>query len=85
VSFAAAGYWVAGHAGFALSKSPNEKLNISGVGVGDKGRSDVDPAGKFGNVVAIGRGTRFFPVWVLLHYGDDRGITAAQHGTPVLY
>jgi hypothetical protein len=53
LSSAAGAYWVAGHAGFALSKSPNEQLNIAGIGVGGKGRSDIDQAGKFGNVVAI--------------------------------
>jgi hypothetical protein len=52
-SSAAAAYWVAGHAGIALSNSPNEQLNIAGIGVGGKGRSDIDHAGKFGNVAAI--------------------------------
>jgi predicted dehydrogenase len=53
VSTGALAYWVGGHAGFALSKSPNEQLNIAGIGVGGKGRTDIDQAGKFGNVVAI--------------------------------
>ena len=53
MSGAAAGYWVAGRADFAFSKSPNERLSIAGIGVGGKGKSDIDQAGKFGDVVAI--------------------------------
>lgn len=53
LSGAAAGYWVAGRANCVLSKSPNERLNIAGIGVGGKGKSDIDQAGKFANVVAI--------------------------------
>jgi len=46
-------YWVLGRADFALSNSPNERLNFAGIGVGGKGRSDIDQAGQFGNVIAI--------------------------------
>src|SRR5688572_6429532 len=53
MSSGAAAYWVAGRADFVFSNSPNERLNIAGIGVGGKGRSDIDQAGKFGNVVAI--------------------------------
>jgi predicted dehydrogenase len=53
ISGAAAGYWVAGRADFAISKSPNERLSIAGIGVGGKGKSDIDQAGKFADVVAI--------------------------------
>lgn len=47
------GFWVAGGLTPAFSRSPNEKLNIAGIGVGGKGSSDIDQAGKLGNVVAL--------------------------------
>ncbi|MCI0491323.1 MAG: Gfo/Idh/MocA family oxidoreductase [Planctomycetes bacterium] len=53
LSTGAAAYWVAGQSGFAVSSSPNERLNIAGIGVGGKGDSDITQAGKFGDVVAI--------------------------------
>jgi predicted dehydrogenase len=46
-------YWILGRSEFALSNSPNERLNMAGIGVGGKGRSDIDQAGQFGNVIAI--------------------------------
>ena len=53
LSGAATGYWVVGRADFAMSKSPNERLAIAGIGIGGKGKSDIDQAGKFGDVIAI--------------------------------
>jgi predicted dehydrogenase len=53
MSGVAAGYWVAGRAGLVFSNSPNERLRVAGIGVGGKGRSDIDQAGKFADVVAI--------------------------------
>ncbi len=53
LSGVAAGYWVAGRAEFAISNSPNERLAIAGIGIGGKGKSDIDQAGKFGDVIAI--------------------------------
>src|SRR6185437_4511840 len=47
------GFWVAGGLTPVLSRSPNEKLNIAGIGVGGKGSSDVDGAAKVGNIVAL--------------------------------
>jgi predicted dehydrogenase len=47
------GFWVAGGLTRTFSRSPNEKLNIAGIGVGGKGSSDIDQAGKLGNVVAL--------------------------------
>src|SRR4029077_508533 len=47
------GFWVAGGLAQADNKSPNEKLNIACVGVGGKGSSDTDHAGKLANVVAL--------------------------------
>lgn len=53
VSGGAMAYWILGRSEFALSNSPNERLNMAGIGVGGKGRSDIDQAGQFGNVIAI--------------------------------
>ncbi len=53
ISGIAAGYWVAGRTDLAFSKTPSEQLNIAGIGVGGKGKSDIDQAGKFANVIAI--------------------------------
>ena len=50
---AGAGFWVWNQRSYAQSKSPNEQLNIGWIGVGGKGGSDVDQAGKVGKVVAI--------------------------------
>src|SRR5687767_8747379 len=50
---AGAGFWVWNQRAFAQSKSPNEQLNIAWIGIGGKGDSDVDQAGKVGKVVAI--------------------------------
>jgi predicted dehydrogenase len=47
------GFWVAGGVSVSLSKSPNQKLNIAGIGVGGKGSSDVGGASHVGNIVAL--------------------------------
>lgn len=47
------GFWVAGGIQAQESKSPNEKVAIACIGVGGKGSSDSDDAGRQGNVVAI--------------------------------
>jgi predicted dehydrogenase len=47
------GFWVAGGLTPSFSRSPNEKLNIAGIGVGGKGHSDVLGAAKVGNIVAL--------------------------------
>ena len=52
-SLAGVGFWVAGGLTAAESKSPNEKLNIAGIGIGGKGESDILQAGRVGNVVAL--------------------------------
>jgi predicted dehydrogenase len=52
-SAAVAGFWAAGVARSAESKSANGKLNIACIGVGGKGRGDTDQAGKIGQVVAL--------------------------------
>ena len=36
-----------------LGRKPNETLQIAGIGVGGKGSSDIDQAGKVGEVVAL--------------------------------
>lgn len=49
-----AGFWVAGTAAANLTpRSPNEKLRIAGIGVGGKGRSDIEHASQLGDIVAI--------------------------------
>src|SRR5713101_7529424 len=50
---AGVGFWVAGGLARAKDSSPNEKLNIACIGVGGKGSSDTDHAGRLANVVAL--------------------------------
>jgi len=50
---AAAGFCVWTSSALAESKSANEQVNFACIGVGGKGSSDTDDAGKHGNVVAI--------------------------------
>ncbi len=52
-SAGAVGFWVGTQSQFGLSQSPNETVNIAGIGIGGKGSSDIDQAVQFGNVVAI--------------------------------
>jgi predicted dehydrogenase len=47
------GYWVAGGVRGQESKSPNERIAMASIGIGGKGSSDSDDAGKFGDMVAI--------------------------------
>lgn len=47
------GFWVAGNSLAADSESPNEKIRFACIGVGGKGSSDSEDAGKNGDVVAI--------------------------------
>jgi predicted dehydrogenase len=47
------GYWVAGGVQAQESTSPNEKIQIGCVGVGGKGKSDVQNVSRFGKVVAL--------------------------------
>ncbi len=54
---AGVGFWVLGRTTWAeevtKATSPNEKVNVASIGVGGKGDSDSDHAGKYGNLVAI--------------------------------
>jgi predicted dehydrogenase len=51
---AGVGFWVAGGATLGQQpRSPLEKLNVAGIGVGGKGHSDIEQAGKLANVVAL--------------------------------
>lgn len=52
-ALAGVGFWVAGTSLGAPVKSANEKVNIACIGVGGKGDSDSEQAGRVGNVVAI--------------------------------
>jgi len=47
------GFWVAGNTLADDSQSPNEKIRFACIGVGGKGSSDSEDAGKNGDVVAI--------------------------------
>jgi len=48
-----AGFWVAGGVSTALSKSPNEKIQLACIGIHGKGRSDSMQAEMYGKVVAV--------------------------------
>lgn len=55
-AMAGAGFWIAGRATWAdelKSTSPNEKLNLASIGIGGKGDSDSEQAGKHANMIAI--------------------------------
>lgn len=54
-ALAGAGFWVAGssRAGAAQGRSPNSKLNFACIGVGGKGSSDTDDAGRDHNIIAL--------------------------------
>lgn len=47
------GYFVAGGVRAAESRSPNERIAMASIGVGGKGTSDSNDAGKHGDMVAI--------------------------------
>ena len=47
------GYWAAGKVSAAESKSPNEKIQIASVGVGGKGKSDVQNMSKYAKIYAL--------------------------------
>lgn len=48
-----AAWWAGTQSAWAKEKSPAERLNFACIGVGGKGSSDTDSAGRYGNVVAI--------------------------------
>jgi predicted dehydrogenase len=54
-TLAGVGFWVAGGISRAADKprSPLERVRIAGIGVGGKGSSDIDHAGRLGDVVAL--------------------------------
>lgn len=47
------GYWLAGGVTAAESTSPNEKIQLGCIGVGGKGKSDVQNASKFGKIYSL--------------------------------
>ncbi|MAT72961.1 MAG: dehydrogenase [Planctomycetaceae bacterium] len=57
---AGVGFWVAGGVAARASTSPNEQLQIAGVGVNGKGRSDVKNASRFGKIFAVCDADRTF-------------------------
>jgi len=50
---AGVGFWVAGGVSLRASTSPNEQLQVGGIGVNGKGRSDVRNASRFGKIHAL--------------------------------
>ena len=46
-------WWVGARPAFTQERSPLEKVNFACIGVGGKGSSDSDSAGRHGNVVAL--------------------------------
>lgn len=50
---AGAGFWITGGLHAAESKSPNEKVQLGCIGVGGKGKSDVQNVSKFGKIYAL--------------------------------
>jgi predicted dehydrogenase len=52
-SVAGFGIFAQGRRGWAAGVGPNETLNIACVGVGGKGRSDMEHAGRHGRIVAV--------------------------------
>ncbi|MEW4561892.1 Gfo/Idh/MocA family oxidoreductase [Bremerella sp. JC770] len=50
---AGAGFWAAAGVQAQETKSPNEKINFASIGIGGKGSSDSNDAGRAGNMVAI--------------------------------
>ena len=47
------GYWVAGGVEAAVSKSPNDQIQLGCIGVGGKGQSDVQNVSKYGKIYAL--------------------------------
>lgn len=66
------GYWATAGASMAQSTSPNEQIQIAGIGWGGKGKSDVSNAAKHGKVVAICDSDRKFLENAGLEYDTDK-------------
>ena len=47
------GFWIAARSGAEESKSPNERVAIAGIGLGEQGSTDTNNASKLGDIVAI--------------------------------
>src|SRR3954453_8873313 len=47
------GYWAAGGVEAAVSKSPNDQIQLGCIGVGGKGQRDVQNVSKFGKIYAL--------------------------------
>jgi len=50
---AGVGFWVAGGVQAAESRSPNQRIAMASIGIGGKGDSDSNDAGRSGDMVAI--------------------------------
>ncbi len=83
-TLAGAGLWVAPRTIWGAMKSPNEKLNIAGIGVGGRGEGDIDGV-KSENIVALcdvdrsraGGTFRSFPK--ARRYADFRKMLEEEH------
>ncbi len=47
------GFWIATRSGAQESKSPNERIAIAGIGLGNQGSTDTNNVSKLGDMVAI--------------------------------
>ncbi|QDU86835.1 Inositol 2-dehydrogenase [Pirellulimonas nuda] len=70
---AGVGYWVAGGLRAAESSSPNEQVQVAGIGIGGKGKSDLMNASEHAKVVAVCDVDQGFLTGALSEYGIDKG------------
>ena len=47
------GFWIAAHSDAEESKSPNQRVAIAGIGLGNQGSTDTNNVSKLGDMVAI--------------------------------
>lgn len=50
-ALASAGFWLGSQSNLAFGNSPNQRVNVACIGVGGKGSSDVDGAGRYGEIL----------------------------------
>ncbi len=70
---AGVGFWVAGGLRAAESSSPNGQVQVAGIGVGGKGKSDLKNASAAAKVVAVCDVDPGFLSGALSEYGVDQG------------
>jgi predicted dehydrogenase len=52
-AMAGVGFWIAARAGAAESQSPNERIAVAAIGLGDQGNTDSQNVSKLADIVAI--------------------------------